>query len=175
MIYYAGIGSKNTPKSCLDFMTKIGRVCAKKGLILRSGGYGEADCAFERGCDQEGGSKEIFASKHIVEHDWAIKMAREVCWEASLSRMKPYTRSLIIKNMYQVFGDHSEQLRPIKFVVFYCDNDPLLQGKNNDVTRYAVRSAHHHLIPHFNLRTDQVRFAEFIKAYPDPVEFENPF
>lgn len=29
-MHYAGIGSRKTPQSCLDFMTKVGRVCTKK-------------------------------------------------------------------------------------------------------------------------------------------------
>ena len=59
IMHYAGIGNRKTPQACLEFMTKIGRVCAKKSLTLRSGGAVGADQAFERGCDLESGQKEI--------------------------------------------------------------------------------------------------------------------
>ena len=176
-MYYAGIGSRKTPQACLDFMTKVGRVCTKKDLILRSGGAKGADLAFERGCDLECGQKEIWTPKdqNIVENEWAIEKAKAVCWEYPLHKMKPYTRSLIIRNMYQIFGDDKESLKPVKFVVFYCKGDPLMQGKLSGGTRYAVRAAHNYNIPHFNLRTHQVHFAEFLKAYPEPFKFDNPF
>ena len=170
-MYYAGIGSRKTPQACLDFMTKIGRVCTKKDLTLRSGGAVGADQAFERGCDLESGQKEIWTpkSQHIVEHEWAIEKAKAVCWEYPLHKMKPYTRSLIIRNMYQIFGDDEENLKPVKFVVFYCVGDPLMRGKESGGTRYTVRAAHNYNIPHFNLRTAQLYFAEYLKAYPNPL------
>lgn len=174
---YAGIGSRKTPQACLDFMTKIGRVCSKKDLTLRSGGAVGADQAFERGCDLEGGKKEIWTpkSQYIVEHEWAIEKAKAVCWEYPLHKMKPYTRSLIIRNMYQIFGDDPDHLKPVKFVVFYCEGDPLMQGKLSGGTRYAVRAAHNYNIPHYNLRTHQVHFANVLKAFPDVWDAPNPF
>jgi hypothetical protein len=176
-MFYAGIGSRKTPQACLDFMTKIGRVCTKKDLILRSGGAVGADQAFERGCDLEGGQKEIWTpkSQYIVEHEWAIEKAKAVCWEYPLHKMKPYTRSLIIRNMYQIFGDDPEHIKPVKFVVFYCEGDPLMQGKLSGGTRYAVRAAHNYNIPHYNLRTHQLHFANVLKAFPDVWDEPNPF
>ena len=176
-MYYAGIGSRKTPQACLDFMTKIGRVCTKKDLTLRSGGAIGADQAFERGCDLESGQKEIWTpkSQHIVEHEWAIEKAKAVCWEYPLHKMKPYTRSLIIRNMYQIFGDDEENLKPVKFVVFYCVGDPLMRGKESGGTRYTVRAAHNYNIPHFNLRTCQINFAEYLKEYPNLASLSSPF
>lgn len=176
-MHYAGIGNRKTPQACLDFMVKIGRVCSKKDLVLRSGGAVGADLAFEQGCDLEGGMKEIWKpkSQYIVEHEWAIEKAKAVCWEYPLHKMKPYTRSLIIRNMYQIFGDDPENLKPVKFVVFYCVGDPLMQGKLSGGTRYAVRAAHNYNIPHYNLRTHQVHFANVLKSFPDSWHEPNPF
>ena len=176
-MYYAGIGSRKTPQACLDFMTKIGRVCTKKDLTLRSGGAIGADQAFERGCDLESGQKEVWTpkSQYVVEHEWAIEKAKAVCWEYPLHKMKPYTRSLIIRNMYQIFGDDEENLKPVKFVVFYCVGDPLMRGKESGGTRYTVRAAHNYNIPHFNLRTCQINFAEYLKEYPNLASLSSPF
>jgi len=177
MDYYAGIGNRNTPEPCLKMMEKIGRACSRKGLVLRSGGAKGADSAFEVGCDVEKGSKQIWRprAKDIPEYEWAVEKAKEVCWEFPLNRMKPYTRSLIIRNMYQVFGDNPDRLDPVKFVVFYCEGDPLMVGKESGGTRYAVRAAHLCNIPIFNLRVSQTHFAHFLKSYPDPVSSHTPF
>ena len=48
--YYAGIGSRNTPKEVLDVFESIGKYLALQGFVLRSGGADGADRAFERGC-----------------------------------------------------------------------------------------------------------------------------
>ena len=177
MEYYAGIGSRETPEACLRMMTKIGRACVKKGLILRSGGARGADKAFEKGCTIENGSKQIWnpRSEEIDFHGWAVDKAREVCWEYPLDRMKPFTKSLIVRNMYQIFGDDPNELKPVKFVVFYCNGDPLMQGKISGGTRYAVRAAHLQNIPIFNLRVHQVHFAHFLKSYPETPLDHSPF
>ncbi len=176
-MYYAGIGNRKTPQACLDFMTKVGRVCAKKDLTLRSGSAVGADQAFERGCDLESGQKEIWCPKNqeIIEHEWAVEKAKAVCWEYPLHKMKPYTRSLIVRNAYQIFGDDPKNLKPVKFVVFYCGGDPLMRGAESGGTRYAVRMAHNYNIPIYNLRTCQIHFAYFLKSYPEPLPDSFPF
>lgn len=61
MMYYAGVGSRETPQDVLKIMWKIGRYLALNGYTLRSGGGAKgADTAFENGCDSVRGSKEIF-------------------------------------------------------------------------------------------------------------------
>lgn len=57
---YAGIGSRKTPQEIQDFMTEFGRQSARKGWLLRSGHATGADQAFEKGCLEEKGPKEIF-------------------------------------------------------------------------------------------------------------------
>lgn len=57
---YAGIGSRNSPPEILAQMETIARVAAVDGWLLRSGGADGADRAFESGCDDVGGSKEIW-------------------------------------------------------------------------------------------------------------------
>jgi hypothetical protein len=59
-LYYAGIGSRETPSEVLEIMKKLGQLLAEKGWVLRSGGADGADKAFEEGCDLGKGEKEIF-------------------------------------------------------------------------------------------------------------------
>jgi hypothetical protein len=60
MKYYTGIGSRVTPKVVLDAMEIIGNHIAIHDYALRSGGANGADAAFESGCDQIQGPKEIY-------------------------------------------------------------------------------------------------------------------
>src|SRR5215217_6010795 len=48
-MFYTGIGSRKTPRSVMNEMTEIARVLEEHGYILRSGGAGGADSAFEKG------------------------------------------------------------------------------------------------------------------------------
>lgn len=57
-MYYAGVGSRETPQDILNTMYKIGKYLASKGYTLRSGGAIGADTAFENGCDSVKGEKE---------------------------------------------------------------------------------------------------------------------
>jgi predicted Rossmann fold nucleotide-binding protein DprA/Smf involved in DNA uptake len=56
-IYYAGIGSRETPDSVLENMKILATYLAKKGLVLRSGAASGAGSAFEEGCDKAKGKK----------------------------------------------------------------------------------------------------------------------
>ena len=46
-IFYAGIGSRETPPEFIDEFIKIGKWLGSHGYILRSGGADGADSAFE--------------------------------------------------------------------------------------------------------------------------------
>ena len=49
MKFYTGIGSRNTPVSEQEKITKIAAYLEAIGFVLRSGGADGADQAFERG------------------------------------------------------------------------------------------------------------------------------
>ena len=59
-LFYAGIGSRETPLEILDIMSNLAQKLAIKNYTLRSGGANGADTAFEIGCDAVNGKKEIF-------------------------------------------------------------------------------------------------------------------
>jgi predicted Rossmann fold nucleotide-binding protein DprA/Smf involved in DNA uptake len=53
--YYAGIGSRETPKDICDIMTQLAIKLANNGWVLRSGGA--------KGADRSRFEKEIFYAK----------------------------------------------------------------------------------------------------------------
>ena len=59
-MYYAGIGSRNTPVSILNAFMELGKILAEKGYILRSGRADGADSYFEKGAVSVHGTCEIF-------------------------------------------------------------------------------------------------------------------
>lgn len=61
IVYYTGVGSRDTPEPYFDLIKRIAAYLAYKGCILRSGGADGADSAFEEGCDLIDSSlKEIY-------------------------------------------------------------------------------------------------------------------
>lgn len=152
--YYSGIGSRNTPPNILEVMKKIGAIAPQYSYILRSGGALGADSAFENGCDSVNGKKQIWNPRKelVVEHDWAIKEASEICLEFPLNNMRPFIRNLIVRNMYQILGEHGNELS--SFVVCYT---PTLDPTDSEAggTRYACRLAKKYAIPIYNLRNER--------------------
>ena len=73
---YAGIGARKTPESVLEEMRGVGFCLGTLGWTLRSGGARGADEAFEQGCDEAKGFKEIFYAKDT--NAAAIAIARKV-------------------------------------------------------------------------------------------------
>lgn len=59
-LYYAGIGSRETPKDVLNMMCEIGLQLAQEGWVLRSGGAHGADTAFYLGAANGKGKHQIF-------------------------------------------------------------------------------------------------------------------
>ena len=116
-MYYAGIGSRETPLDVLELMYHIGYQLALDGWTLRSGAADGADTAFERGCDTVGGEKQIFLPwpgfNHrstergrvfagVGEHALALAAEFHPAWE----RCSRGARALHARNGYQVLGLH---------------------------------------------------------------------
>lgn len=59
-ILYTGIGAREAPKEVLSMIEKIGGHMARKGYVLRSGGAEGSSTIFEKGCDEAGGTKQIY-------------------------------------------------------------------------------------------------------------------
>ncbi len=170
MLYYTGIGSRETPQEVLEMMVKIGAVCAKKGLILRSGGADGADKAFEEGCDKVPGLKEIYlpwkgfndSTSYLYDlpnYHLAEEMAFK--YHPNLYSCKPPVIKLMARNSYQVMGQNLKTKS--SFVVCYCEykNGVLTGG-----TSQALRIAQDKEIPVFNLfiKENLVDLKKFIEG-----------
>lgn len=112
MIYYTGVGSRVTPNDVLDTMRTIARALGKFGWVLRSGGAPGADMAFEEGCDEVNGPKEIFLpwkrfnknnSPLYPPKPEAYQIARSVNLD-HFDYLKPTIQHLLARNAHQVEG-----------------------------------------------------------------------
>lgn len=124
MTYYAGIGSRETKPDILPLMYNIAKQCAKKGLILRSGGAHGADDAFESGCDSVNGHKEIFLPwprfndnpshlYNICHRAETIAKNIHPRWEY----LSQSTKKLMSRNVYQILGNDLKH--PVSCVICY--------------------------------------------------------
>jgi hypothetical protein len=125
--FYTGIGSRKTPKDILHLMTVIARDLALNDYILRSGGADGADAAFEQGCDEVHGKKEIylpckgfqnhnselFYGGSNVDNEAADEYAKKVWLTRDMpcewNRLKSFTKALMSRNCFQVLGPHLDE------------------------------------------------------------------
>lgn len=165
---YAGIGARELPFPLTLEFIKIGRHLAQdKRLVLRSGGAEGADSAFEDGCDDGSGRKEIFLPWKNFNHNKStlvlpdpipfeiIKIARSIYprWDKSSEPV----RRLHARNVMQILGtDLNDQSA---FVIGYTTrsyNDPDAIGG----TMFGIVLATQRSIPVYNffVRGDRERF-----------------
>lgn len=113
ILYYAGIGSRETPVGVMEYMKEIASILAKRGWVLRSGGAPGADQAFEAGCDEVNGQKEIYLPwkgfeknpSPLYQHrEWteAIASKYHPIWDGLSQGMK----KLHSRNVCQIMGRH---------------------------------------------------------------------
>lgn len=166
MKYYAGLEPSGTPLREIARMEKIGKLLGELGYTLRSGGGEGAGQAFERGAQTAGSSVEVWSpnTSYFPLPEWATEKASSICWESPLERMEAHMISSTTRNMFVVFGDDEEVLKPVDFVVYWSASDPMVRGGGCEETRYAIRASHEAEIPTYNLRTQSKDFAEFLTA-----------
>ena len=158
--FYAGIGSRETPKEALDQMQQFAYQAAQRGWILRSGGAGGADTAFEVGCDHANGQKEIFLPwKGFNENESslfnvdprALDLAKEI--HPAYNALSRTAKLLIGRNMHQVLGRNLNE--PVKCVVCWtrdgCESWTSY-GRNTGGTGSAIALASHNGAVVFNLQ-----------------------
>lgn len=155
MKYYAGIGSRSTPKNILDLMTSIAIKLDGKGWTLRSGGAEGADTAFEIGAFQR---REIYlpwpgfnhrTSQHSAPRlsepqaeAFEIAAIHHPAW-ANLS--KP-VRCLHARNVHQILGPDVTAPVLSKFVICWTPD-----GAGGGGTGQALRISRYHDVPIFDL------------------------
>lgn len=168
MIYYTGIGSRETPDNIMDEMSRLASHFASRGWTLRSGGADGADTAFEWGCrggrqkDGSVGAMEIFlpwkrfnnnTSDLFDIPDAAYEITKQYhpAWE----RLTTPVRKLMARNAQQVLGKNLDS--PSTFVVCWtpdgCTNHETRNQKTGG-TGQAISIASESGIPVINLQTD---------------------
>lgn len=149
-LYYAGIGSRETPLDILDYFEKLGAFFSIKGIKLRSGHAGGSDMAFENGCDKVKGDKEIYLpwngfngsnSKLVVSNPKAFEIAQK--YHPYWHNLKQGAQKLQARNSHQVLGQDLET--PSAFVICWTK-----KGKGSGGTGQAIRIAKDYNIPIFD-------------------------
>jgi hypothetical protein len=174
MKYYSGVGMRKTPTPMLEVLKKIAKVLAKKGYTLRSGGAEGADSAFEEGCIEENGTKEIylpwvgFQNKQPNHQNgyYCTKDHPELYEGYQLAKNLSKTihpiwndlpeshKLLHTRNVHQVLGLDAKT--PSAFLVCYT-SDPEKGG-----TAQAIRVAKYMDVPVYNM-ADNESAASFLK------------
>lgn len=162
MKYYAGIGSRETPKSLKPTIEKIMNLLNKKVFILRSGGAPGADSFFEEYSVPE--LREIYLpwkgfndnkSELYSITTEALEFASK--YHPGWHNLSFGVKKLMARNCYQVLGLDLET--PVEFVLCWTKD-----GKASGGTGQAMRIAVDKKIPIFNLR-NQSDLDNFLKKY----------
>lgn len=164
MKIYAGIGSRSCPQEILDKITFIAEKLGANGWLLRSGGADGADKAFETGCDNVNGQKEIFipwpgfnGSKSLLNtpNKDAFILASTIhpAWD----NLSHGGKKLHARNCYQVLS--SDLLTPANLIICYT-----LNGKDIGGTRTAIVLARKYNIKIINLAIEEFDFSQFIEV-----------
>ena len=167
---YAGIGSRKTPWDiCLEMRTTA-VILALSDFTLRSGRAFRADQAFEMGCDDAGGKKEIFLPIAGFPRQWnepeevwrprdlrkhvsvwsgpsqaAFEMARALLDPQHWHLCGNFGRLAHARNCHQILG--WDLASPVDFVLAYS---LLRDGKPTGGTATAIRIAEQRGIKVYN-------------------------
>jgi hypothetical protein len=168
-LFYAGIGSRQTPGPVLDAMFKMGSILAQMGFTLRSGGAVGADTAFERGAaavygprfvykggqgpsSSKGRRQTIFPDSTPGWRDWAEVQSSRLHpkWQAC----PPYVKRLHRSSMAQICG-HTLPPQVLSHFVLCWTPDGAETAKatsrKSGGTGQAIRIADAYGVPTFNL------------------------
>ena len=113
--YYAGIGSRKTPRNILDVMEQVAKTLASRDWCLRSGAAHGADLAFQKGAIQ----REIYLPwnsfngfsydltgfhdvRNFVNYDDAQKIAMDN--HPNWYILSAVVKGLMTRNVYQILG-----------------------------------------------------------------------
>lgn len=159
-VYYAGIGSRETPDPILNIMRKFAVGCGRNSsYCLRSGHAKGADRAFEDGCDSVNGKKEIFTAKSNIPNDaFVIAETFHPAWQ----NCDHFVRKLHARNGMIILGEDLKT--PIDFCIAYAPGDLEWGG-----TSQALRICKHYGIPYYNLfKSENVSIIEhFLESYKE--------
>lgn len=171
---YVGIGSRQTSAPILRHMTLIAKAMAEEGYTLRSGGANGADVAFELGCDQADGSKEIYlpwpafngsssALYHPSEDAFDLAQQFHPNWRA----LSEGGRKLMARNAHQLFGKDLNDLTDL--VICWTLGGHVVGG-----TGQTIRMAQAFKIPVINLGTMNGDLFLSVKAINSVIDAKEP-
>jgi hypothetical protein len=154
--HYTGIGSRDCPLEVQQQMYAIANRLAAAGYTLRSGGAQGADTAFETGCIEANGSKEIFLPWSKFEGNESTlcnssKDAYRIAGEfvefqgRKFSIYKRGTRALMARNIHQLLG--KDLKTPSEFVVCWYSK--------TGGTSFTALVAECYKIPVYNLKNTE--------------------
>lgn len=158
-MFYAGIGSRETPQSILLDMHHIAQQLGTMNWVLRSGAADGADTAFEQGCDLVHGPKEIYIPWSGFQglkpnRENTIMVGANEYTEEIAARFHPNwsacsrgAKALHARNVCQVLGLNRET--PANCIICWTKNASGAGG-----TGQALRIAKHYNIPIFDLGSD---------------------
>lgn len=137
-MFYAGIGSRVTPDFFLSRIERYSKALSDLGYILRSGGAGGADSAFEKVLNPN--QREVFTEKDATVE--AIEHASKYhpAWNKCNDLMKRFHG----RNSMIILG--KDLKTPVDFVICYT-----LNGEPSGGTGQGIRVAIANKIPVYNL------------------------
>lgn len=148
--YYAGVGSRQTPRNVQDMMFKVADFLQNHGYTLRSGGAEGADRAFEMGvtgiitADKLLIAKEIFKTK--THGTSAVAEAIAATVHPAWHNCSEYARSCHARNVFQILG--ADLKTKSDFVLCWTPKGQAVGG-----TATAINLALREKIPVYNLAT----------------------
>ena len=165
-VYYAGIGSHDTPNDILKLMEELGYLLGKENYILRSGASPGADTAFEEGAKKASSEFEIYLPWEKFQNRTGekyidttkldnYKKAKQIAKNnhPDFDKLSNNGKKLIIRDTYQILGSDLNTLS--KFVVTWtydgCITDRDRSQKTGG-TGQAISIASKRKIPIFNLK-----------------------
>lgn len=143
-MFYAGIGSRETPQPVLQEMSNIAMQLALRGIVLRSGAAKGADEAFEAGCDMIRGPKVIRCATL-----WQPALDHAAQFHPNWAACNEHAQGLHARNSLIMIGD--DFASPVSFVVCWTAGGAVKGG-----TGQALRIAAALQIPVWNLAVHSV-------------------
>lgn len=181
-VYYAGVGSRETPDDILALMEQLANRLREDGLILRSGHAPGADQAFERGA---GSQAQIFLPWPTFEQDEAFNSSKDpetgvvtnpkifdeptadaVSFASKLHpawrQLSQGAKKLHARNAHQIYGPKLDRPTLVEFVLCWTP-----EGRQVGGTAMAMRMAQERNIPVHNLADEATYDMAFEWAWGD--------
>lgn len=157
-MYYAGIGSRETPPFVLARMHQLAVALANHEYTLRSGGADGADSAFEAGCREAGGDLDLWLPWEAFNGRTVGSLPAQGHYQMGAHvhprwhRLRPKVQALHARNTGQVLGEDLDT--PVSFVVCWtadgCETEAQRTADTGG-TGTAIVLACRRGIPVFNL------------------------